>query len=313
MNCLSITSLAVLLFSFLAGHATGQEEVDPNLPIRIQKILNLKCGQCHASTIRKPKGAFGYVDDLARVKEQYSVDTDLEENDLWYYMVDAEEDEIMPPPAAKKGALTKKQIALFKTWILAGSPLPKKEEPKPKTEPEPTKKSNTLDSKELIKAKPEAAQKKTISEIDEEDEEDIAEVETSFFAPFHPVLVHFPIALIMVAALMEMLRCKQGEMWRPPLKLLLSLVLISAFWSGFAGFRAQDAEGYSDATVEWHQWSAIAATALAAIATWLLFSKKELNGIRLWSYRLALLISAILFGLTGHEGGILVHGADHFG
>ncbi|MFT7616948.1 MAG: putative membrane protein [Planctomycetota bacterium] len=298
------TSLIFLVFVFsifLPCSLHSQVDVEPDLSQRIQKILIKKCGECHSSTVRKPKGAFGFVDDLARVKKEYSADTNLEDNDLWYYMVDAEEDEVMPPGKAKNGPMSKNQLALIKTWILAGSPIPQKA--KKDNETKPTKPTESLIP----------AAEKSDPVDDFADEATPAAEESSIIAPFHPVLVHFPIALIMVAVLMEFLRYKQGENWRPPLKLMLALVLISSVLAGFAGFRAQDAEGYSDATVEWHQWSAIAATVLATIACFLLFSKKELSGRRIWLYRVALVASAVLFGLTGHEGGILVFGPDHFG
>lgn len=133
-----------------------------------------------------------------------------------------------------------------------------------------------------------------------------------FLGRLHPALVHFPIALLALAALLEaaqLVRRKPGPSPATAACLLVgaaSAVLASAF-----GWLLDEFEhgGTSD-RAELHQWLGLATTAGALIAVLLLRSASR-SAAGLGALRLALWTSAGLVGLTGYLGGELVFGKNH--
>ncbi len=266
------------------ANSSFAQEAPRDLGDQVRNIFIAKCAECHSKTLRKAKGGFGFVEDLARVRKEYSKDVDLTESDIWYFLSDVEDDDHMPPAKAKNGQLTTSELATIRWWVMAGAP--------------------------------DASQPLESSDPVTRDEEQAEETnETNLIAAFHPLLIHFPIALIMVAVLFELLRARSSDQWRAPLQLLLALVVVSGLLAGTTGFQAQDSEGYSDDTVAYHQWSAIAGTSLAACASVLLYRKRDLANKKATTliFRILLLASALLISFAGHEGGLLVYEADHFG
>ena len=128
----------------------------------------------------------------------------------------------------------------------------------------------------------------------------------------HPVIVHFPIALVILAAAAEGAAAATGDRrWRTVAVINLRAGAAFAVAAVIAGWRLASAPGVdSTPLLEWHRWlGAIAAvsTVAAAMAT----SRVERLSIRdLVIYRLALFCAATCVAVTGHVGGLLVWGAD---
>ena len=128
----------------------------------------------------------------------------------------------------------------------------------------------------------------------------------------HPMIVHFPIALVMVAAAAEGVAAATRDWrWRAVAVVNLRAGAAFAVAAVVAGWRLASAPGV-DATrlLEWHGWlGALAAlvAAGAAIATW---RSERWSSRALWTYRFALLLAATGIAVTGHLGGLLVWGAD---
>jgi len=128
----------------------------------------------------------------------------------------------------------------------------------------------------------------------------------------HPLLVHFPIGLVLVAAMAEVVALATGrEDWRVVAVANVRAGALFAIGAAIAGWRLASAPGI-DATssLEWHRWlGTFGAFAVlgAALAT---------AGVRggppfaVWVYRIALFWAAALVAVTGHLGGLLVWGAD---
>lgn len=123
---------------------------------------------------------------------------------------------------------------------------------------------------------------------------------------FHPVVVHFPIALFIFGTLLEMIgRIKKSELtqkaagWNLLAGALMTLVTVP---SGFVIFFKT---GYSwDGTVLTHAVLAGFATVLMLFtATWKV--KKQPQSI---AFLILLVISTIAVGATGHYGGQLIYG-----
>jgi uncharacterized membrane protein len=136
-----------------------------------------------------------------------------------------------------------------------------------------------------------------------------------FLGKLHPLAVHFPIALLIVAALVEAMalaRCR--PLFGPVANLLLSLGVAASMVAiplGWANASTSEHIG-QEATVELHRWLSIAAgsTALAAYALGHALRRKPGRSLRV-SYVLVLFAAAIGVSVAGHLGGALVYGDDY--
>ena len=132
-----------------------------------------------------------------------------------------------------------------------------------------------------------------------------------FTSHFHPLLVHFPIGLVLIAAVAELVAIVTGrEDWR--------VVAVTNVWVGALFAVAAVVTGWilaasthvdDTASLEWHRWIGTAAALVAGGAA-LAGSSARRSGTVRWSYRLALFGAAALVAATGHLGGLLVWGAD---
>jgi uncharacterized membrane protein len=134
----------------------------------------------------------------------------------------------------------------------------------------------------------------------------------AFIGRLHPLLIHFPIALVIVAVAAESVATvTDDDRWRA---MAVGNVRVGAAFglvAAVAGWRLAMA-GSIEVTplLEWHRWLGTigaGATVAAAFATSSLGSRSSLV---LWTYRMALLGAAALVATAGHFGGLLVWGAD---
>jgi len=128
----------------------------------------------------------------------------------------------------------------------------------------------------------------------------------------HPLLVHFPIGLVLIAAVAEVVAMTTGlGDWQAVAVANVRVGAVFAIGAAVAGWRLASSPGM-DATssIDWHRWlGTIAAVAVfgAALAT---AGADGRSRFGLWVYRSALFWAAALVGVTGHLGGLLVWGAD---
>ncbi|MEY4119144.1 MAG: hypothetical protein RLZZ116_2472 [Planctomycetota bacterium] len=138
----------------------------------------------------------------------------------------------------------------------------------------------------------------------------------------HPLFVHFPIALGLVAAGCEWWRTVSRRGGMSPLTPTL-------LWIAAAGAAASTASGWVNAAFErandesdelaLHRWLATATAVLfVVIAFWCQRLAREAMARganaagRVEVFRWGLLAGAILMSISGHIGGGLVHGSDYF-
>src|SRR5436190_4265660 len=130
---------------------------------------------------------------------------------------------------------------------------------------------------------------------------------------FHPGLVHFPVALLVVAALAETFQIlkKRREPWAGT-PLLAYLAAAAAVPASFFGFMLADYGGNEGPMIDLHQWLGIASTVAALAAAGCAIKAKgcfpSLVGLRL-----SVILGAGLVGATGYMGGELVFEKDHSG
>lgn len=130
----------------------------------------------------------------------------------------------------------------------------------------------------------------------------------------HIPLVHFPIALILVAAWMEFFRFKR-EGASPSARACLAFGALGAIAAAFSGWWfAIEGHGASKPDILFqHRWGGVSVAVLASL-TWIVGSLagKRPAGVMLRIYRLGLLVSAGLVGYVGSLGGDMAWGPTHF-
>ncbi len=137
------------------------------------------------------------------------------------------------------------------------------------------------------------------------------------FGRLHPLVVHFPIALILLAAAAEGVRAKWD---RPQLAKLVTFLLIV----GAAGSALASITGWVFAfeshprpslawMLSWHRWLGIATAVLGGFSAWIAWKLADTpsTGAR-WCRRLLIWLTAALLVFTAHFGALMVWGEDYF-
>ncbi|MDO9376196.1 MAG: c-type cytochrome domain-containing protein [Ferruginibacter sp.] len=124
---------------------------------------------------------------------------------------------------------------------------------------------------------------------------------------FHPVLVHLPIGILLLACLFQLLAMyKKFEPLRPAIQLMLFLGVLSAIASCITGILLSQSGDYEETLVSRHQWLGIGVM-FASLALYLLHRSFVPQKVLSWA-------SLLLLGLimiTGHLGGSLTHGSAY--
>jgi uncharacterized membrane protein len=136
------------------------------------------------------------------------------------------------------------------------------------------------------------------------------EVLKVFLGRFHPLFVHFPIGLLAVAFIFEVLALRESfQKLRYAVHFVLVIGAASAIASAITGYLLSLEGGYPDELLQFHQNLGIAT---AAFATVMCFARKMI-------YRshpekqarvntMLLFVLVILLSMAGHAGGSLTHG-----
>ena len=129
---------------------------------------------------------------------------------------------------------------------------------------------------------------------------------TELIAHFHPVLVHLPIGILLLAILFHWLSTKEkfaGLSIAIPIAYLSGA--ITAVLSCITGYLLSGSGEYDETTLNLHQWMGILVAFVSA--TGYLFSRTNNNQQLKW-VSIALVV---LLTVTGHLGGTLTHGEGY--
>jgi uncharacterized membrane protein len=134
---------------------------------------------------------------------------------------------------------------------------------------------------------------------------------------FHPLAIHFPIALWLAAALAELLgilRPRSGM--TVAARYCLWLAALGAVVAATLGWAAASGEPFPglENTLTWHRWLGTAMAAVAVVT--LAIGEKAWRGNRPGPekvYRTLLAAGVVLIVLTGHYGATLIYGPGYFG
>jgi len=135
-----------------------------------------------------------------------------------------------------------------------------------------------------------------------------------FLGTLHPVVVHLPIGLLILGAILEGLCRYSGRFAfvEPTISIVLALGALSAVITAAAGWFLSLSGGYEGSIVSWHQWLGVAVS-IGSVAAWFLerWVRAESTSVPFaeTGYVVVLLGTVGMLTVTGHLGGTLTHGS----
>ena len=265
-----------LLLAFVS--LLPQDGAAAELADEVRVLLSAKCVDCHnpSSDSRKARREFDGMDDLARVVDELVTPGDPLDSDLWLMVEEGE----MPPDDSDVEPLAKAELALLRSWIEAGAPT------------------------------------ETASDVQEEDEPDASatSVELSFMdrlerfaARLHPLSTHFPVGLLLAAALARLHGAGNPE--RQRLRAAEGYcLLLGTLGAGAAiglGLLAEIHGSPDPEVVDIHRWLAFGTAGAGAVMV-LLRPFAVSSKIYGW----LILLTGLSVSVTGYYGGELAWGDD---
>lgn len=138
------------------------------------------------------------------------------------------------------------------------------------------------------------------------------------FGRMHVLVVHFPVALLTVLALIEALRWRRkSDSPDRTVTLLAILAGAGAVVAAVMGWIEAGDTGWGGKSAEaqallLHRWLGVTTAVLALVVTALALRRQLADSPRLTlAYRVVLFPAALLVGAAGHFGGVAVHGQDY--
>ena len=128
-----------------------------------------------------------------------------------------------------------------------------------------------------------------------------------FIGRFHPLLVHLPIGILLLAILFEWLPARKPyKSIRRSIRFILWIGFLSAVASGITGYLLSQSGGYDSEAVAWHQYTGITLIVISLVYAWVR-KQKQFRPI----YKLLSIVALGLITVTGHLGGTLTHGEGY--
>lgn len=248
--------------------------LDPPLDVAVEAILARNCARCHGPESDKPRAVRAWPDatDLAATaaNPELVVPGAPDESLLLSVVEDGE----MPPPDSGLAPVTEADRAALRAWIAAGAAVPVGGGPSEAAASEPQRPVG------------------------------LPEQAARWIGRFHPIIVHFPIALLSVAPLAELLaRVLRRPGLRGTATYCAALGAAAALPAALLGWLLAGQATHDADTLALHRWLGVG-TAFAALAGLALMHRRPI-------WRLPVLLAlAALVGVTGHLGGQLTFGPD---
>ncbi|MEX6686852.1 DUF1549 domain-containing protein [Danxiaibacter flavus] len=128
----------------------------------------------------------------------------------------------------------------------------------------------------------------------------------SFLGRLHPMIVHFPVGILIAALLMEVIEWRwKNNNFNSAIKVLVCIGAISAVFSVVFGLLLSNTEEYGSDILGIHQWTGIATMVLGLCSAYM-----YLKGSRRMQVAL-LTLTVIGVTIAGHYGAGLTHGEDY--
>jgi uncharacterized membrane protein len=128
---------------------------------------------------------------------------------------------------------------------------------------------------------------------------------TDFIGRFHPLLVHLPVGILLLAVIFHLLSYKNKYAWlQPAVELSLLIGAVAAAASCISGYLLSNSGEYDAALVSTHQWLGIGMTVVAIVAYYTAVKKLNIA-------KIIIPVMGLLLVITGHFGGTLTHGEGY--
>lgn len=128
-----------------------------------------------------------------------------------------------------------------------------------------------------------------------------------FIGHLHPVLVHLPIGILMLACVFHIASYHQKfAHFKTVMSVMLFWGMVCAVLSCITGYCLSTGGDYDRHLVSWHKWMGIS-VATVSLALFILFKTVKSQ----FSLRIISVILLVLITITGHLGGSLTHGSDY--
>lgn len=130
---------------------------------------------------------------------------------------------------------------------------------------------------------------------------------TELLGRFHPLFVHLPIGILVLACLFLWQSSKPKYAYlSPAVNTMLFWGMLSAVASCATGYLLSQSGEYDAQLVGWHQWMGIGVAGISIVLYYL--RRRKLFAGRQWIIAVFLLVFVMV---TGHFGGSLTHGSDY--
>jgi len=134
-----------------------------------------------------------------------------------------------------------------------------------------------------------------------------------FLGRLHPIIVHFPVSLLLIAAVMEMLTFRKFQSsLRTGINWLVFIGAGGAVIAAVFGWLLASSGSYGGDTFASHQWVGITTAVLGvlvAISLWMAIRTNRYGFVKI--YQVLLLLATVGVSVAGHYGGSLTHGQDY--
>lgn len=126
---------------------------------------------------------------------------------------------------------------------------------------------------------------------------------------FHPLVVHLPIGILMVAYVMEIAsKLERFKNIKPAIPFVLGIGILTGILALLTGWVMPKEGDFNERLIGLHLWSAVAMT-ISSVVVYLLSETKRAS-LKMW-YFPVFTLCMILIAVTGHFGGSLTHGEGH--
>lgn len=313
-------ALSVTGLSQEAGKETPSSEEAIQTTAAVFHLFEAKCNDCHGAHLVKPKGKLGYIMDLKKIaaNEDFVSGTDPTKSELFRLV---NEDEMPGKDSDQPPATDAEKLAL-RRWIQLGAPTELGE----KLADRQAKliKPQAEGGAEVVLASDGGAEKTQAGQVGSPDgnhknQGDEAKPPKPFFkkllgwiGKFHAASTHFPIALLSVTLLAEILGWwTKKDGWLTCTRFLLFIGTPSAVATASLGWLNEYA-GVST-VYQLHKWVGTCAALWAVISFGcaVLFECREGTSSRN-RLRAVLFIGAMLVSAAGFLGGAVSFGLDHY-
>ncbi|NIJ55146.1 c-type cytochrome domain-containing protein [Dyadobacter arcticus] len=126
----------------------------------------------------------------------------------------------------------------------------------------------------------------------------------------HPLILHFPIVILLLAMLLEFFRFRADYATNPFYKnFLQNLLLVGALFAAVTvimGLFLSREEGYEGATLTYHKWTGAGIFFISSLIYWV----RNTNWYKAPFAKTAAFVTVVALIMTGHYGAALTHGTD---